>query len=180
MNFMKQLPSFYYGSTQVRNIQAAIGIEAEELRAAISDLLDQVFISSATWGLRNWEIYLGLDTNPEESYENRRSRIMSRLRGQGTTTKEMLKNVCQSFSGGEVEIIERYSEYAFVIKFVGTLGRPANLGYLAGAIEEIKPAHLGYSFEFTYNTHEDLGVYTHEYMGAYTHEKLREMRGNHA
>lgn len=152
MQLMKHLPSFYYNSEEVRNIQASIGIENDMLQAAIKDLLDQLFVETATWGLEYWERYVGLEVDKNEILVNRRSCIMTRLRGQGTTTVEMIKNVCMSFTGGEVDVIEHTERYAFTIKFISIKGIPGNIEYLRGAIEEIKPAHLGFSFEYTYNT----------------------------
>lgn len=152
MELMKYLPSFYYNSEEVKNIQASIGVENDNLRVAIIDLLSQLFVESATWGLDHWEMYLGIEVDRTEAVVNRRSRIMTRLRGQGTTTKEMIKNVCRSFTGGEVDIIENSSDYSFIIKFIDIKGIPGNIDYLAKSIEEIKPAHLYFSFEYKYNT----------------------------
>lgn len=36
----------------------------------------------------------------------RRTRILNKLRGAGTTTKQMIQNVAESFSNGQVEIVE--------------------------------------------------------------------------
>jgi hypothetical protein len=160
MDLMQYLPSFYLGSAEIRNIQASIGLENEVLQKAISELMAQCYVESATWGLDHWENYLGIDLDSTESDENRRSRIMTRLRGQGTTTKEMIKNVCSSFTGVEAELIEKHADYTFIVKFVGAKGIPANLDYLENTIEAIKPAHLAFSFEFTYNTWEDLSKWT--------------------
>lgn len=176
MDLMQYLPGFYHGTIEVQNLQAAIGAEADIVKAAVADTLDQLYVDSATWGLANWERYLGLPIDPAETLDNRRSRIMTRLRGQGTTTAEMIKNVCASFSGGEVQIIENYADYSFKIKFVGTLGRPDNLNYLAATIESVKPAHLAYSFEFIFNTHLDLSRFTHQQLSAWTHQQLREQK----
>ena len=174
MELIDYLPNFYHNSEEVKNIQASIEVEHSLLQDKIVDLLDQLFVNTATWGLEYWEKYLGLDIDRNETLENRRSRIMTRLRGQGTVTKEMLKNVCSSFSGGEVEIIEISNEYRFVIKFIGTIGIPKNMSYLSKSIDEIKPAHLSYTFEYTFNTYEVLKRYTHNQLSNYTHIQIRE------
>lgn len=152
MKLMEYLPSFYYNSEEVKNIQSSIEVENDKLQAAITDLLDQLFVDTATWGLEHWERYVGLEVDRNESLVNRRSRVMSRLRGQGTTTKEMIKNICRSFTGGEVDVVEESGDYSFVIRFIDIRGIPGNIEYLKESIEEIKPAHLAFSFEYTYNT----------------------------
>ena len=65
-------------------------------------------------------------------------------------TAEMLKNIAESFSGGECEVIEQNGEYRFDIKFVGNIGTPPNMQDLINALEEAKPAHLAYRFLYTY------------------------------
>ena len=62
----------------------------------------------------------------------------------------MVKNVAEAFSGGEVDIIEKFSDYSFIVNFIGIKGIPQNIAGLIDSIEDIKPAHLGYSFKYTY------------------------------
>ena len=64
----------------------------------------------------------------------------------------MIKNTAEAFSGGEVDIIENFNDYSFIVKFVGVKGIPKNLALFKQMLEEIKPAHLNYELEFTYNT----------------------------
>lgn len=180
MELIKYLPSFYYNSEEVRNIQASLETENDALQFAIKDLLDQLFIESATWGLEHWEKYLGLKVDRNEDLINRRSRIMTRLRGQGTTTKEMIKNVCRSFTGGEVEVIENSSQYNFIIKFIDIVGIPGNVDYLSESIEEIKPAHLSFTFEYKYNINNVVGGFTHDYLSKFTHNSIRQEDLNNA
>ncbi|MCX7614756.1 MAG: YmfQ family protein, partial [Clostridiales bacterium] len=128
---------------------------------------------SATWGLVLWEKALGIDTDVSKSNEYRRTRIMSKLRGSGTTTADMIKNVAESFSNGIVDVIEHPEQYSFDIKFVGTLGIPPNMDDLTAAVEEIKPAHLAYTFVYIYRTYGGLKPYTHLQLSNYTHSELR-------
>lgn len=174
MSLIDLLPGFYKNSTQVIELQGAFEHWTEALKAARDDLLVQLNVETATWGLSIWEKALGLETDVTKPYEYRRTRIMSKLRGAGTTTKKMIQNVAESFSNGQVEIIEYNEENRFVVKFVGQIGIPPNMNDLTAAIEEIKPAHLAYSFEYTYRTYGELTAYTHEQLSAYTHQTLRE------
>ena len=93
---------------------------------------------------------VALTTDKSISYEERRERILAKKRGNGTTTKAMIKNTAEAFSGGEVEVIENFSDYSFIVKFVGIKGIPKNLTLFKNMIEEIKPAHLNYELAFTY------------------------------
>lgn len=42
----------------------------------------------------------------------------------------MIKNVAETFSGGEVNIIQDNPNYAFVVQFVGVKGIPKTCSYL--------------------------------------------------
>ncbi len=168
------LPYFFKESNEVIELQGAFNNQMEMVIAAKEDYFKQFILSTATWGLENWERAYGLEIDISKSNEFRRTRIMSKMRGQGTTTKGMIENVAKSFSNGEVEVIEHADNYTFEIKFVGTMGIPPNMGDLTSAIEEIKPTHLAYSYTYIYRTYEELKPFTHNQLNNYTHEDLRE------
>ena len=152
INLMEHLPNFYHDSKFVKAFMDSCSIEADILKAYIDDLIRNLYVSTATWGLDLFEEELGLTTNKSISYEERRERILAKKRGNGTTTKAMIKNTAEAFSGGEVDIIENFNDYSFIVKFVGVKGIPKNLALFKQMLEEIKPAHLNYELEFTYNT----------------------------
>ncbi|MCL6615562.1 MAG: YmfQ family protein, partial [Anoxybacillus ayderensis] len=72
------------------------------------------------------------------------------LRGIGTVTVALIKNVAESWYNGEVEVTEQPSLYTVKIKFVSKLGVPSNLADIQNALREIIPAHLAINFEFSY------------------------------
>ena len=168
------LPECYKNSVEVVELQGAFQHWSDALQTARDDLMAQMNVETATWGLVTWEKALGLVTDASKPNEYRRTRIMSKLRGQGTSTKAMIENVAESFSNGDVAIIEYNIESRFEVKFVGTLGIPPNMDDLTAALEEIKPAHLAYSYIYVYRTHAMLSGYTHAQLAAYTHATLRE------
>lgn len=150
-NLMKYLPSYYENSELMKSIQGIIAKEVGKLNYSKKDLLDQFYVDTATWGLSCiWEKLLGIQTDLNKSYEERREIIKAKLRGAGTVTKNMIKNVAEAFSGGEAEVLENFSDYSFIIQFIGIKGIPKNMEGLIEIIETIKPAHLGYSFKYTY------------------------------
>lgn len=174
MSLIDKYPEFWKDSSLTVKIIDAMGAETEILRGALADLLAQCNVATATWGLDLWEKQLGLETDVEKDLDFRRTRVISRLRGTGTVTVAMIQNVAESFSNGEVAVIEDAANYHFDIKFVGTIGIPPNIDDLTAAINEIKPAHLTYAYIYVYNTHGNLAAYTHAQLAAYTHAQLRE------
>lgn len=152
VDLMKYLPWYYQNSDVMRTIQDSNSLEVGKLKYNIDDSINQLFIDTATWGLDRLERIFNIETDINKSFEDRREILKAKLRGTGTVTKQMIKNVAQAFSGGEVEVIEDNANCNFIIKFIGIKGIPKNMQGLINAIEEIKPAHLGYSFSYTYTT----------------------------
>lgn len=158
----------------------AFEIEENILSENVESLRNQFFIESATYGLDNWEKMLGISKNTFDVL-TRRENIKAKMRSKGTTTFTMIKNLCEAYSNGIVEINVDHKNYSFEIVFVSTIGVPLSFEELDRVINEIKPCHLAHSYKFNYNTHSDLSKYTHEELANYTHEEIRnssELRGD--
>lgn len=147
---MKYLPGYYRTSKVMTNITNAADTELQLFKTNLTNTLNQFFVDLADKSLDRWEQELGIPINNSKPDEYRKAVIKSKLRGQGTITVNLIKNVSESYSNGEVEVIEDSPNYSFTIKFVGTRGIPPNLDDLKSAIEDIKPAHLLVQYEFTY------------------------------
>ncbi len=158
IDLMMYLPDFYQEIREMRELQTVLGYEIGEAVYRTQDIIQQCFISTATWGLDRWEKVFGIVTDKSKSYERRKEILLAKLRGTGTTTKDMIKNVAIAFSGGDVNIVEYPQEYRFVVQFIGIKGIPPNMSGLINAIDEIKPAHLIYSFIYTYSVWSQLNM----------------------
>lgn len=168
------LPELHSLSSETVDLQNAFAVELTKAQATRDDCFLQLDVNTATWGLGLWEEAYDITPDVSKSYEYRRTRIISKMRGAGTTTAALIKNVAASFTGGEVEVIETPPEYRFDVKFVGTLGIPPNMDDLTAAIEQVKPAHLAYAYIYIYRTNAQLSNYTHAQLAAYTHLQIRE------
>lgn len=144
------LPGYYSRSRIMGSILDAQGAELDKLWEALDGTLRQFYVSTATWGLERWERELGIAVEPGKPFEQRRSVILSKLRGIGSVTPQLLKTVAEAYDGGTVEVTAQPETYRFTVKFIDTLGVPANLWDLQAAIEEIKPAHLAVDYEYKY------------------------------
>jgi len=153
-DLMGYLPAYWHGIRDMVELQATLAEELGISIAAAADLAHQFYATTATWGLSYWERELGLPTDPSMTYAWRREIIRAKLRGHGTVTRQMLIGVASAFSGGEVNVQEYPSDNRFVIQFVGILGVPANMAGFIAMLEQIKPAHLSYTFLYTYTTWE--------------------------
>ena len=178
MSLINKLPSFYENDI-TKSIQNSLDIESSSINENLEELLNQFFVNSATYGLDNWESMLGISKNTFD-YATRRENIKAKMRSRGTTSIDVIKNICEAYSNGIVDIIVDHENFVFTIDFVGSLGIPKAFAEMDKAIEEVKPCHLEHKYKFNYNTNRDISNYTHEQLANYTHEEIRnssELRG---
>lgn len=177
MSFLEMLPDFYGRSKEMGEIQAALEKGFSNIIAAKEEFMANLFAETATKeGLPLWERDYGLEGNGAENPQFRRERVLGKIRSRGTTTKDTILNVARSFSGGEVEVKEIPEEYRFTITFAGTMGIPGKMEDLTAALEEIKPAHLAYTYVYIFLLNSEVGKYTHGQLGAYTQDQIRNGR----
>ena len=179
MSLINKLPSFYDNNI-TKPTQNSFDIEVNSINDEVDNVLNQFYVDSATYGLDYWEKMLGISKNNFDT-DTRRENIKPKMRSRGTTTVSVIKNVCEAYSNGIVEVIVNHLDYSFVIDFVGTIGVPKAFAELDKTIEEIKPCHLAHSYKFNYNTHGDLSKYTHEELANYSHNEIRnsdKLRGD--
>lgn len=176
MKLMEYLPWYYQENGKMRTIQETVELVVKEYEKRQKETLDNCFIQTATSLLSRHERILQLDISGQKENEFRRERLKAKVRGRGATTKQLIQEVAKSFSNGEVEVIEDNKNSCFFVKFVETLGVPANIKDLQITIEEIKPAHLSFDFIYTYNTWNNLETLTWEQAIAHTWEEIRTVR----
>lgn len=144
------LPRYYETSRVMKAILQAEGAEFDKLRQALDETLNQFFVSTATWGLDRWESELGLPPASDQPDAERRDRIISRLRGYGTATIRIVKQVAESYDKGAVDVIEDFAVYTVTIRFVDITGIPPNIDDLKAAVRAVVPAHLDIRYEYNY------------------------------
>lgn len=147
-------------------------LEMELLHSRIVDVLKQFNIFSSTWGLSSYEYDLGIKTDLQKPFDDRKSTVISKLRGAGTTSTELIKNVVESYANASVEVKEQNNIYNVHIVFVGTLGIPPNMNDLERALREILPAHMTYTLEFKYNLYNNFTHLPYSALSVTTYEDL--------
>ena len=178
MQLIKLLPDYYEKNVTMKTLQDLLSGVTEDLEIGLSNTILECFASTASSMLTRYEQLLGLDVDITQSDTYRRERIIAKMSGSGTSTKEMIRSVAASYSNGEVEITEDNANYKFVVRFVGQLGIPGNMDNLKLTIEEIKPAHLVVEYEYIYNTWSDVSRLTWGQAASYTWEEIRTVKLN--
>ncbi|WP_270166090.1 putative phage tail protein [Paenibacillus sp. SYP-B4298] len=177
VDLMAYLPFYYEGVMEMEALQKQLGLSLYVQQRSAQEMMNQRFIASATWGLERWERELGMQSDPSMPYEWRREMVLAKVRGSGTATKAMLIRAAAAFSGGEVEIAEFPEEYRFDIQFVGVMGVPLNMAGLIQFMDEVKPAHLAYSFKYTYTWWNTLTQLSWDQAKSKTWNQLRVYEG---
>lgn len=172
-NLISHLPKVLQSSIMFSEIYKASEIELCALQYHIGELDLQMNLDTATWGLSVYEKELGIVSNYELTFEDRRELIKAKLWGIGTSTLDMIKHTAISFSGGEVRIIEHHSEYRFTVQFIGIKGIPRNMQSFINILETIKPAHLAYDFKYTYNVWDNINMLTWNELSNMTWDDLK-------
>ena len=171
MSFLDNLP-FFFNNKIDSKIQNSLYLEAETLHNENDNTLDQFFVETSTWGLDYWEKMLGIKKNNFDM-QTRRENIKAKMRSRGTSTVKVIKNICESYANGEVDIIENPNDYSFVIEFVGSKGVPLAFDELDKVVNKIKPCHLAHTYKFRYTTYKELEPFTHSQLAQYTHDEIR-------
>ena len=127
------------------------------LESIFKEVVDNAFIKTMNEeALSKIEKEFNIIPSIDQTLEDRRSLLISILRGIGVTNIAKIKNIVESFTHGEVEVITDNPHYFFKVKFVSEMGVPPRINDVKKAIDKVKPAHLDYDFEFKYNTWDDI------------------------
>ena len=124
----------------------------------------------------NYEKFMELDYKNGWSLQDRKDRIIYTLLSKNIFTPQVLKEQAKIFTNGEIEVIENYNDYSFIIKFTSVVGIPQNLDNFKNFIYINKPAHLNFSIEFRYNTHNQVAYLLHSSLKAKNHKEIYDTR----
>lgn len=152
------LPRLYENSRVVHDLMHAEGVEFDALREAHLEILRQALARLATWSLDEWESQLGLPPNPALTTQERQDRVVSRLRGYGTCTAAVVKQVAASYQHGTIDVVEDHAAYTVYILFTDTTGVPSNMADLQAALRAVIPAHLEIVYLFNWFTWAELNA----------------------
>lgn len=148
-SLIEHLPEHYRDSPQDAELQRVLSLLAERAEADMDFTLEQLFPSTASgWGLALWETAYGIRPEAGQTEEQRRERILAKVKGTGVTTPEKLLALAQCFSSYPAELEQLPAEYRFFIWFVGTIGPVGQERVLRNMIDELKPAHLAWSVRY--------------------------------
>lgn len=151
---IEKLPYYYRKSQLVKDIYKVVQTAIDNVKADISAEDLRLFIAT-TDDFTAHEKDVGLSEITADN-ETKRSRVMARLQGNNLLTKAELENLIRIYDKTGCTITEDFANYTVTILFNGRTGKPYNLAEIQTAIDEVKPAHLRFEYEFQKNTWNDI------------------------
>ena len=175
------VPKRYWGNDEVQKlIYEKLSERLNWLEGIFEEIVNNAYIKDMNEeALSKLEKEFKIKPDSEMTLEERKEYLLSILRGMGVTNVERLKIIAKSYDCGDIEVIQNYSSYSIIIKFVSVKGTPKRVNDLKKAIEKVIPCHLGVSYEFIYNTVYYLRQCTVRELRQYTVEELREKELQH-
>lgn len=172
------VPSEIQDSYIFNEIFNAYGKKFDKLDLEIADLFLQILPQTATeWGISFWEKRVGIITNNSKSLEERRAGVLAKLINRGTTTVEVVEQICRIYFE-KSDVIEHNLQYYFELNLSTKLGFPKALDSLYEIIEIVKPAHLGVNYKISSELQSKFYVATGNLVGEkitvypYTRQKI--------
>lgn len=147
VDLLEYLPAFLQSDVEFKTLTDTLSREHERIRVGVADLLNQVNIETATWHLSDWESLLGLTVRPNDTYEQRRNRIILRLNYKAAATKPFMEALADRYiKNGSATLYEDNEHYTFNFKVnADDIDKVViDVKGLHEGVDLYKPAHLGY------------------------------------
>lgn len=156
VDLSRYLPAFLFRDTAFGDALNTLSYEHELQRLTLADAAKQAFVQTATWGLDDWEEFVGLEHAQVDTVQTRRNKILIKLAGTESVTVSSLEVLINQYildkSGTVTDHPETYSA-DFNIPLVDK----ASLLGIAKDVRTYIPAHIGQ----VYKTHADTNAENH-------------------
>lgn len=153
VDLLRYLPKFLSKDTTFKNVQDTLSWEHEQYRLKLVDIARQFFLETSTWGLSDWERFLGITPDETATLDERKALARVKLRGADTMTIEnTLKLMREFMSSGDPGVEELGDNEIKLILDNGVY----RWKELFQALFEYLPAHLTFSMEFELHQENNL------------------------
>lgn len=151
---MDYLPWYDKINLTFQDVLRVVDIALRYVEERNSRIYRNLFLDTAIEMLPLFEKRLGIEINPNLSYEQRRRQIQARrLAAFEQTTVDTIKEVCSAFSNNDakIEINTTDTDGVYDIKFIAN-GLPNNMSELDKTLDIMFPAHLQWKYSYTQNS----------------------------
>lgn len=153
----------------------SIEMQVDIGRKDISQYNTYTFIIDSTEEtISRWEKFMELKPVDNYSLQDRIERVIYTIQAKGIFTPSFLKEQAKLFTNGEIEVIENFNDYHFIISFTSVIGIPPNMDNFKEMVDLNKPAHLTYEVRIRYRTWGELLPYTWGELSPFTWDEIRQ------
>lgn len=138
-------PDTYKKSEVMKNILKPQEEQLEKAQERQDNVIADMY-PSKTVHPELWENEYGIKQS--ESLEQRRKNIISKMRGAGTSTKQMVKDIVESYTDGIVTPEEINDESLINIQIASASSDIQDMDNLEEWLNDMLPAHIGFQFIF--------------------------------
>lgn len=153
----------------------SIEMQVDIGRKDISQYNTYTFIIDSTEEtISRWEKFMELKPMDNYSLQDRIERVIYTIQAKGIFTPSFLKEQAKLFTNGEIEVIENFNDYHFIISFTSVIGIPPNMDNFKEMVDLNKPAHLTYEVRIRYRTWGELLPYTWGELSPFTWDEIHQ------
>lgn len=156
VDLKRYLPQFLEHDPTFAATMESLSKEHEKQRLTLMDITKQFFVKTATWGLSDWEEFVGLEHESADTLQTRRQKILRKLQGSQTVTLEFLTKLVNLYvANGQAVVIDHPETYS--TDFNIPLLDKENMDKMTRDVRTYIPAHIGQ----VYKTHADTNAGNH-------------------
>lgn len=142
IDILRYLPEFLAKDKTFRATNDADSREHDAIRIDLQELLDQFYITSATYGLADWEDLVGIETDPTLDLDARRQAVLTKLQDSESVTRKFLERVINKYIPGKSgTVTDQPKTYSIDINI--PLLKKQALSKVTKSIRTYIPAHIG-------------------------------------
>lgn len=157
----------------MKDLFNSIKIQVDTGKDDISQYNTYTFIIDSTEEtISRWEKFMELKPVDNYSLQDRIERVIYTIQAKGIFTPSFLKEQAKIFTNGEIEVIENFNDYHFIISFTSVIGIPPNMDNFKEMVDLNKPAHLTYEIRIRYRTWGELSPYKWEELEPFTWDEI--------
>lgn len=145
VSLQRYLPLFLSHDGDFKDTLGALSHEHERQRQWQIDVGKQFFINTATWGLDDWEAFVGIETDHKLDYQTRRNAILARINYAQTVTLSFLTTLVNLFVAKKNGIVVDHPDQ-YRLDILLPDGQVTSFENLEAALQLYVPAHLGWTY----------------------------------
>lgn len=156
VDLSRYLPAFLFRDAVFSNTLNTLSYEHEAQRLTLTDAAKQAFVQTATWGLDDWEEFVGLEHAQVDTVQTRRNKILMKLTGVESVTVPFLEALINQYIDDKSGTVTDHPE-TYSADFNIPLVDKASLLGIAKGVRTYIPAHIGQ----VYKAHADTNIENH-------------------